>query len=70
MDTRLVHLLLSVLIIECSVVPFSLNEFLVLVICLLDCVSVVLSPQVLFSNSIVSVNWSQHPFCSKVLYEC
>ena len=65
MDTRLVHLLLSVLIFECSVVPFSLNEFLVLVICLLDCVSVVLSPQV--SNSNVFVNWSQHPFCSKVL---
>ena len=28
MDTRLVHLLLSMLIFECSVVPYSLNEFL------------------------------------------
>ena len=69
MDTRLVHLLLSVLICECSVVPFSLNDFRVLVIniCLLDSVSVVLSPQGWVSKSYVSVNWSQHPFCSKVL---
>ena len=45
MDTKLVHSLLSMLIFECSVVPFSLNEFQLLLICLLDCISVVLSPQ-------------------------